>query len=310
MGLIKSPQEIKVNPTVQGLVYGQAGIGKTTLALSSPKPLLLDFDNGVSRVNPYHQCDTVQITSYQDAIDVFDNEDLSSYQSIIIDTGGKLLDYMSEWLIAHNTKLKNVNGGLTLPGFGARKAEFKNFCRRVRTLNKHLIFVAHRETQKNGDDTRYVPLFGGSSYDDVVTELDFVGYMEAIGSKRILTFDPTDRNDGKNTINMPAKVEVPGVVDENACGLPNTFVEEEIIGRFVKRLEAQKKQNEEFSEIMEVIGNILEGVTDADTANEAMVKLQELHHIGNSKLYASKGLSVKAAEIGLRFDKKDCRYAA
>lgn len=308
MGLIKSPSEITVNPTVQMLIYGQAGIGKTTLALSAPKPLLFDFDGGVCRVNANHQCDTVQITSYQDAIDVLDKEDLSAYKSIIIDTGGKLLDYMTEWLIKHNGKLRNGNGGLTLPGFGARKAEFKAFCRRVRLLNKHMVFVAHKETQKNGDDIRYVPLFGGSSYDDIVTELDCVGYMEAAGNKRIITFDPTDRNDGKNTILMPARIELPVTVDGEGCGLPNTFIEDEVIRRFTARLEAQKSLNDDFAAIMEVIGAVVDGVTDEDTANDAAEKLPTLQHIGNSKIYAAKMLNDRAKELGLKYDKEVGRY--
>ena len=50
-------------------------------------------------------------------------------------------------------------------------------------MDKHLVFVAHRDTQKNGEDIRYVPMFGGSSYDDLVTDLDLVGYLEAVGKK-------------------------------------------------------------------------------------------------------------------------------
>lgn len=36
------------------MIYGQAGMGKSTVALSAPKPLLLDFDNGVKRMNMAH----------------------------------------------------------------------------------------------------------------------------------------------------------------------------------------------------------------------------------------------------------------
>ena len=45
MGLIKKSNEIAIQRNVKMMVYGQAGMGKTTLALSAPKPLLLDFDN-------------------------------------------------------------------------------------------------------------------------------------------------------------------------------------------------------------------------------------------------------------------------
>ena len=113
-----------------------------------------------------------------------------------------------------NPKMGKSNGMLTLQGYGERKAEFSNFCKKISLLNKHLIFVAHRQTQQEGDEYRYVPLFGGSNYDALVTELDLVGYMEAQGKKRTITFDPTSRNDGKNTCNLPSIVEVPNTVDD------------------------------------------------------------------------------------------------
>lgn len=43
MGLIKKPNELQVKKTLSALIYGQPGMGKTTLALSSPHPLLLDL---------------------------------------------------------------------------------------------------------------------------------------------------------------------------------------------------------------------------------------------------------------------------
>lgn len=305
--LIRKPNEIVINPTIQMLIYGQAGTGKTTLALSAPKPLLLDFDGGVSRVNAGHQCDTVQITSYQDALDVL-QEDLSEYQSIVIDTAGKLLDYMASWLISKNSKLGKSNGALSLQGFGERKAEFRNFCRQIRSLNKHLVFVAHRETQKNGDEIRYVPIFGGSSYDDLVTELDLVGYIETIGRKRVITFDPTDRNDGKNTIYMPPVNELPVTVDANGIAQPNTYISDNIIAAFVRRIEAQKELNAEFVEIMECIDAMIDGVVDAETANEACEKIKILKHVGNSKLMAAKRLADKAKSLGLKLNKDAGRY--
>ena len=51
MSLIKKSNELVIPTTVKMMIYGQAGMGKSTVALSAPKPLLLDFDNGVKRMN-------------------------------------------------------------------------------------------------------------------------------------------------------------------------------------------------------------------------------------------------------------------
>ena len=55
MTLIRKPSELNVQTKIKALIYGQAGTGKSTLALSAPKPLMLDFDGGVHRVNYAHQ---------------------------------------------------------------------------------------------------------------------------------------------------------------------------------------------------------------------------------------------------------------
>ena len=77
------------------MIYGQAGMGKSTVALSAPKPLLLDFDNGVKRMNMAHleNIDTVQVTSWSDVQQVL-QEDLSAYQTIVVDTIGKMMDFI------------------------------------------------------------------------------------------------------------------------------------------------------------------------------------------------------------------------
>ena len=38
MSLIKKSNELTIPSTVKMMIYGQAGMGKTTLALSAPRP--------------------------------------------------------------------------------------------------------------------------------------------------------------------------------------------------------------------------------------------------------------------------------
>jgi DNA replication protein DnaC len=307
MTLIRKPYELDVQTRIKALIYGQAGMGKTTLALSAPKPLLLDFDGGVHRVNFGHQVPTVQIKSWKDCENVL-REDLSEYESLVIDTGGKMLDFMSEDIISRNPKMGKTNGALTLQGFGERKGMFRQFCKQIMMMNKHLIFVAHRDTQKNGEDIRYVPLFGGSSYDDLVTDLDLVGYLEANGTKRMITFNPTDKNDGKNTCNLPATMELPTIVDTNGNALINTFLQISVINPYIanleKRLEAAKKYNAVIEELRE---NILL-ITDDLSANDFVSRIDSFEHVGNSKAIAGKLLSGKTRELGLKYNTETKRY--
>ncbi len=307
MGLIKKKMELVFQPKVKMLVYGQAGVGKSSLALSAPKPLMIDCDNGVHRVNYGHISDTVQVSSYQDVLDVL-NEDLSAYETIIIDTGGKLLDYMAEYIIAKTPKIGKANGSLTLQGYGERKCEFTAFCRKVNMLNKHLIFVAHRQTQQEGDNFKYVPLFGGSNYDSLVTELDIVGYLEANGKDRVITFDPTDRNDGKNTCNLPSAIKLPNIVDAQGNALANNFIEKHVINAYAARLAKAKEDAQAYNEVIAKIEEIVNGCNDAKDLNGCILQMRDFLHIGSSKEKAKHLISNRAKALKVSFDKTTGQY--
>ena len=145
MSLIKKASELQISKVVKIMIYGQAGMGKTTLALSAPKPLLLDFDNGVKRVNNAQLDDVgiVPITSWLDVQNVL-REDLSSYDTIIIDTIGKMMDF----IIAFRCGQRNPR----IQDWGNINNDFKQFCQTVSMMNKNVVFVAHREVQTDGND--------------------------------------------------------------------------------------------------------------------------------------------------------------
>jgi len=311
MSLIRKKSELVYRPKIKMLIYGSAGAGKTTLALSAPKPLLLDCDNGVHRVNYDHQTDTLQVESYPQVLEVLTKEDLTPYETIVIDTGGKLLDFMAEYIIANNPKMGKANGTLTLQGFGARKVEFQAFCKLVSSLNKHLVFVAHRKSQTENDDkVRYVPLFGGSNYDDLVTELDLVGYLELDGRRRVITFDPTDRNDGKNTCNLPAMIELPVTVDEAGHGLENTFITEGVIKPYCERIAAIQEQGRKYDKL---IADFAQGVEKANTPEEVnglIAVLKTMEHIGTSEVKCKTMIADRAKKLGFVYDKAKKGYVS
>lgn len=311
MSLIKKANELDIQGKIKALIYGQAGMGKTTFAISSPKPLLFDFDNGVHRVNYQHlqDVDTVQISSYQDFVDVLSNEDLTPYETFVIDTGGKLLDYMGDYIISKNPKMGRGNGMLTLQGYGERKATFSALVKKIAIMDKHIVFVAHRQTTTEGDDTRYVPMFGGSNYDSLVTELDLVGYMEANGKERTITFDPTSRNDGKNTCNLPSTIKIPTILDEKGNPTaPNNYMEKHVIEPYYARLAQRKAAGQEYNDLINELENQILLITDEASANDFVSRIDEFDHIGNSKLAAGKMLAKKAKELKLVYSKESGKY--
>lgn len=305
MTKIRKPHELNVVTTLKCLIYGQPGLGKTTFALSAPNPILLDFDNGVHRVNTEHQKDTLQIESWQDCLDELSAGTFSSYQTIIIDTAGKMLDYMALWIISKNPKLGRANGALTLQGYGERKGEFTAFIKKLSTMGKHVIFIAHEKEEKDNEVNYKRPEIGGSSGNDLYKELDLIGYMEAIGKKRTISFLPQEKYYAKNACGLNETIELPELKE----GMPNDFFDKNIIQLYQKSLSERKGRVSDYNELVSVIDGKVDAIKDAETANEVIEWAVNFpDHIWGSKIVASQKIRDKANELGLKYIAKTKKY--
>lgn len=300
MSLIKKSNELVIPTTVKMMIYGQAGMGKSTVALSAPKPLLLDFDNGVKRMNMAHleNIDTVQVTSWNDIQQVL-QEDLSAYQTIVVDTIGKMMDSIITYKCGSRQP--------SIRDWSGINAEFSWMTRTLSSLNKHIIFVAHRDTRKEGDDTVFIPALREKSYNSIVTELDLLGYLEMKSERgiqrRTITFDPTSRNDGKNTCNLPSVMEVPTIVDKNGNPIAkNDFITTKIINSYLSMLAAKKAAQEKYDKVIEEIKEQIELITDAESANNFIAQIDKFEHVGSSKQMAAKLVANKAKSLNLKLN--------
>lgn len=300
MSLIKKPSELVVRTKIKALFYGQAGMGKTTLGLSAPKPLLLDFDGGVGRVNYTHTKDTVQISNFKEALDVL-QEDLSEYESIVVDTLGKMMDFA----IIHVCG----NAIPRIQDWSKINAEFNSFVRIASSLNKHLIFIAHRDVRKEGEDNVFVPAVREKNYSTIVTELDLLGYMEMNKSVRQITFNPTNRNDGKNTCNLPECILIPISVDKDGNGIKNDFVENYLLMAFEKNQLARKEVGAKYDKVVQELKHEIMLTTDENSLNDFVTRIDEFEHVGNSKAVAGKEVGLQSKKLNLIFDKETKKYA-
>ena len=309
MGMIKRPSELNVKATLSVLIYGQPGIGKTTFGVSAPDAILFDYDGGVQRINGAHQVPTLQPTSWEDtniALQEIANE-MPEVKTIVIDTVGKMLDYMSAYIIKTDPKMAMRDGSLSLKGYGVRKTMFVNFIKQLALMGKNVVFIAHEREERRGEETFKRPEIGGSSANDLIKELDLVGYMYAIGKERCITFDPQEYYYAKNTCNLAPVIKLPVVVDEQGAGKSNTAFAS-IVKSYQTAQEKRQETTAEYEQLLDLIAETVAFATDVDSLNEVMEKVFAFPPIYDSFLRAQKAVAAKGNALGLKYNKIAKKY--
>ena len=306
MSIIKSSSDIEPQRVVKMMIYGQAGAGKTTLALSAPAPLLVDFDGGVRRVNYEHLdgVDVVQVNKWADVLRLFTEEDLSSYRTIVVDTVGKMMDYIIESVCG--SRPPQIRDWTRING------EFQRFCAELGRLGKNSIFVAHRDTRREGEDTVYIPALREKNLNTIVTELDLLGYLEmrveAGRTLRTITFDPSSRNEGKNTCGLPLLMTVPTIVDGGRVTGRNDFVAEKVLRPYLERIEEDEQRMQQYNERKKDIELYVAQITDETGANGFADYIRNIKAVGTLLMFARAEFAKRVAELGLAYDKATKTY--
>lgn len=253
---IVPPSEPIATTTLVVTLFGQPGIGKTSLAYSAPKTLLFDFDGGAQRA--LGRTDTVRVTSWADVADIA-AADVAQYDTIALDTVGRALEFLSADLVKTNPKLARSTGELAMQGYGALKMAFAQWLGRVRTFNKHIILIAHEKEEKDGDNTIVRIDAMGATRVEVIRLSDLVGFVSAVNGKHVLDFNPTDRHTGKNCAGFDA-LTIPDLRIEPQW-FAGTMVE--ALKRMNAQSEAQRAREAVLAKWRDLIAN-LETVDDVN----------------------------------------------
>lgn len=309
--MIVRPEEMSFeNKKFVVILYGSPGIGKTTLAFSAPKPILVDFDKGVSRVKVYHRKDTIMCSNYKEVLSDIASPAIKDYETIVIDTGGSFVTYLQDWAMKENPAVNTQkNGAISLKGFGAVKAEFVRFSNYVRDiLNKNLIYVFHsvEEKDKEGNPMQRL-LCEGSARNLVWQPADLGGYIQMIGNKRTISFTPEQEFFAKGCYGIEGRKEIPALspTDKNDF-LTRLF--EEAKENLKKESEVFLPVKQKYEEVMEQAKDIVEAAQTADDVNKAVEELQKLDHVLTSKKESALLLHEKATSLGLTYDKTSKTY--
>lgn len=309
--MIKQPNELTFNDKKFSMIlYGAPGVGKTTLALSAPSPVLIDFDKGVSRVKAYHRKLTIVCQTYEEVLTDINDPAIKDCETIIIDTGGSFVSYLQDWAIRSNPATnRQKNGALSLKGFGAVKQEFQRFTNHVRdVMNKNVIYVFHSDEQKDKDGNPQQRLLcEGAARNIVWQPCDFGGYVQMIGDQRVVSFTPSQEFFAKGCYGIEGQIGIPAV-GANDCNDFLTKLFETARANIAAENDVFAPMKEQYEKTMAQVNEIIDGIFTAEDATKAATVIPNLEHSLTSKREASVLLQAKAKELGLTWDKESKSY--
>lgn len=273
------------------LIYGSPGVGKTSIGYTADRALLLDFDKGAHRSG--FRKDTVLVESWEEVLAITP-EDMAEFGTIVVDTVGRLLDFMSTSIIKKEPKMRGFGGALSLQGYGALKAAYATWLSWLVSLGKDVVLIAHDREDKKGDDLILRPDIQGGSYGEVFKRADAIGYLyRSDRTTTILDFSP-DRWIGKN----PGQFDPYTVPNFNQRGDYLATVIADVKAALNRMSEGQRKV---LAEINEWTARVLEAA-DADAINTLVTESSSLTApVGPQVKHA---IAARAKELGLKYEGK------
>ena len=286
--LIKENESIFVE-TTNIMIYGEPGVGKTSLAFTTNNPILLDFDKGSYR-SAYRK-DIIKIQNYSDIANNLKqfSKTIENYDTIIIDTIGALQDLIKSYLLVKDVSLNNAKKSFQL--YGQLLTNTIDFFNLLQSLGKNIITIAHVQEKTKGEDYVKRPVVIGQTKDKLYQVMDFIGYMSFKNSNRVLTFKAIDDN-----------IECKQTGDIDVLSIPDSMPNDYFGVITEKLVKTINEQNEANNKHVELLKSYIERINNSD--------LIELNNVIEEKEYKihkkSLGEYVKSRMLDLNaaFDKE------
>lgn len=316
MAIIKPNEIVQTDFKVRMLIAGHPGIGKTTFALSAPKPLLIDIDQGVRRVHASHRKDTIIAASYNELLNDLKKEDLTDYETIVIDTGGALFNFMKPYVIACDAKNGRKDGNLSIQGYGVAGKEFArivDYCHM--TLKKHLVVVFHAKEEKDRENTILRILVEGQTKDNIWQPMDIGGFIEMNGNDRIISFENNERHYAKATHGIPLTIPIPRLGYYDQGGKWVVEKENDTLTKLFEQIQQNLKQEAEtfeldkkaYEQLMDTMLPQIQSMTE-ETFPEVSEMLKNANHMLTSKRECADLYKKRMAVLGYVWDKETRKY--
>ncbi len=289
------------------IIAGTPGVGKTTIALSAPDVMLIDADEGMARVNPAHRKDTAMCKTYEELLsDIQAAEGV--YKTIVIDTGGALIDMLKDWAIRNDPKASKTSGGFSLQGFGIVKTEFlRLFAELRKKFNVVLLF--HESKEKADEGITYELVCEGSARNLVWQPADLGAHMFIQNGERYLGFSPTSQYSAKAAYGIKGLVKVPELKD----GEPNMFLTKlfaQVKAALIAESASTKQHQEDYEKAMETGRALIESVDAPEKALDVLNDIRKMAHALTSQKELEAAFKRKMADNDWTYSASEKRYVA
>ncbi|KKM81315.1 hypothetical protein LCGC14_1330990 [marine sediment metagenome] len=202
MKIENTQKDYKNVASINMLVYGVGGVGKSTFASTFPKPIIFDFENGAKYFKQRGiDVDVIRMDSWFKTSDKKELIDMvKNYETIIFDPIGEAMDKLIKSEEITGAKYRQSDGALTMSGWGKVKDDMRSMIKWARDTGKHVIIVAHdSDAPVAGSEgsVKKVPLIATKLGAELVNMVDIVAYLDILQiegepEKRVLRVNPAD----------------------------------------------------------------------------------------------------------------------
>lgn len=279
------------------LLYGEPCLGKSSLALSSSKPILFDFDGGIQRCEFRSRKKCVRVTNWNIITDMYPTleKKLQDYDTIVIDTVDSCLSQIKMSIMSDKKNYKIAKDNRAV--YGKMKDEFETFLYLLLSYEKNVIFLAHETQIDKVGSEKIVPDITGKSRGLIVKRADFLGYMRMLNGERTIDFNPGDFFEAKCTGEFPLIV------------LPNfkkDFVAMDTF--FANQLTRMKNSllmiTEDQNAALEIVDKLNKDLSEAKTVDDYHKLMKDLASVKDSlKKQLWEKIKAHAEKAGFTFDK-------
>ena len=307
MTFLTKPSELKSPATIKGLILGDTNNGKTTLALSAPNPVLIDFENGLSRVSKQWQTLSMQCKNYENFLDFLNSKEINQFKTIVIDPLGEMADQIKAYIIKTDPKLAK-DGRKLYPAIGN---EFKNVWTILKNKGLSILFVSHTdEVLKNDVESLKIRCEGTFIKNFLPSQMDFVAILRRNDyngkTKRFLDFQKND------TFTFAKRwKELEDIIEVPTNTIENKFLTNVIWTNWEEKNRKEEEANQNYDLLIEELKTKINNINNVDELNLYFSVIYNQHkQLWTSHSIERAFLNEKAKELDCEFDKKSKEFVS